>query len=109
MEIRQSRELPRRTTGDSWAPAEFDGVDAGCGCLPPEYSETCICDRLERIVRAHIGAALAPMTEAQRAWCVAEIRSIEGWSDYQLPVKDSVLARDVLSAWNDYVRDKGLR
>lgn len=83
---------------------------SSCVCLEPEFAGACVCDELERFLRAHASATFhpAPMTEAQRAWCFAEIRSIEGWSDYQMPVKDSVLASDVLSAWRHYAQDKGL-
>lgn len=82
----------------------------GCPCFGPEYPDCCVCGPTERVLRAHMHPQwnVEPLTEEQRAWCVAEIRSIEGWSDYQMPVKDSVLASDVLSAWRDYARDKGL-
>lgn len=82
----------------------------GCPCFGSEYADACVCDSLERFFRACASERWhpAPMTEHQRSWCFDEIRSIEGWSDYQLPVKDSVLASDVLSAWRDYARDKGL-
>ena len=69
-----------------------------------------MCSPVEKLLRAHRDENWHPpqFTEEQRPWCVSEIRSVEGWDDYQLPVKDSVLAGDVLSAWRDYARDKGL-
>lgn len=82
----------------------------GCVCFGAEHAGACICDNVEKYLRALTSQTwnAPPMTEEQRAWCVAEIRSIEGWSDYQVPIKDSVIASDVLSAWRDYARDKGV-
>lgn len=82
----------------------------GCPCFGTGYVGACVCDPIEKCLRAHTIQTWHPpaLTEEQRAWCLAEIRSVEGWSDYQLPVKDSVLASDVLSAWRDYARDKGV-
>lgn len=52
---------------------------------------------------------IAPMTQEQRAACLSEISSIEGYraEDYQNS-PDKELAAGVLSAWTDYARDKGL-
>jgi hypothetical protein len=49
------------------------------------------------------------MTPSQRAWCLDEIGSVEGYkrADFE-DYNDSDLARAVLHAWNDYCRDKGL-
>jgi hypothetical protein len=49
------------------------------------------------------------MTPEQRAWCLDEIGSIEGYNraDYEGET-DGNLARTVLSAWLDLCRDKGL-
>lgn len=106
-ELAASSREPSPATRDRWAPAEFDGIETDCSCLDPVFAASCACDRLERIVRAHSCGRLQPMSEQQRAWCFAEVRSIEGWSDYQMPVKDSCLASDVLSAWRTYAQDKG--
>jgi hypothetical protein len=49
------------------------------------------------------------MTMDQRAWCVAQIESVEGHkADGHEPLTDSDLASGVLEAWADFARDKGL-
>lgn len=76
----------------------------GCLCLAPLQSEMpCICSLTERALRdwAYNGHAL-PMTTAQRAWCVDQVRphgdaahaatSFDG-------EPDELLARAVLCAW----------
>ena len=73
-------------------------------CVCYDDGTLCVCPPTEKFLRSR-GAA---MTAEQRQWCVAEIRAVEGWSDYQPDGDDDALKRDVLSAWRDYARDKGL-
>lgn len=72
--------------------------------------EHCVCADMERAMRGWIrGDQIPPMTEAQRNCCLDEIGRVEGnvrAEHEHLP--DGQLARDVLSAWTDFARDKGL-
>lgn len=83
----------------------------GCVCFGAEYVGSCICNPTEMALRAWSSPSwkLAPMTPAQREWCLQEIDGVEGYkrADYE-PLTDAELARGVLDAWRDYCRDKGL-
>lgn len=76
-------------------------------CYAPEG---CVCGAQERGLRAIIaGNGTRPMTAEQRAWCVSEVASVEGFSEQDcVGLDDVALANLVLSAWLDYARDKGL-
>lgn len=92
----------RATPLDSIAPQT-------CLCYGPE-AEGCLCMDAERALRAYMGKhPMPPMTSEQRAYCLEEIGSVEGYerTDYEA-CTDEDLARGVLSAWVDYCRDKGL-
>jgi len=81
-----------------------------CGYYGPPGSFPCECAPSERALRAWSGGyAAAPMTVEQREWCLGEIGRVEGWtaSDHTADT-DADLARNVMSAWTDYCRDKGL-
>jgi hypothetical protein len=90
--------------------SEIPGVPTlvGCVCFGRQCPGACLCGKTEKALRAwsSVNGHLEPMTPEQRAWCLNEIRSVEGWDAYQMPASDADLARDVLSAWRDYVRDK---
>lgn len=74
------------------------GPDAdGCAC---GFTE-------ERVLRAVIGG-LRPMTPEERAWCSDQIASVEGHEAPPADWSDADVAREVLSAWVDYCRDKGM-
>jgi hypothetical protein len=62
----------------------------------------------ERSLRAVIAGTHRPMTPAERAWCSDQIASVEGHEAPPTDWSDADLAREVLSAWTDYCRDKGL-
>jgi hypothetical protein len=73
-------------------------VDGGCSCM-----------KEERILHAYSGGYgnLPPMTAEERAWCLDEIESVEGYmrQDYEAS-SDAGLARGVLCAWTNFCRDK---
>lgn len=49
------------------------------------------------------------MTPDQREWCLVEIESVEGFDRKQHEGSaDADLAREVLAAWLEYCRDKGM-
>lgn len=84
---------------DGW----LDADQAACGC---------VCSPDERLLRAYAEGRMpadCPMPPLARAWCLDEIRHVEGY-DWTKHVKDTDqdLARTVLAAWTDYARDKGL-
>lgn len=64
----------------------------------------------ERVLRVwSTKGSMSLMTPAQRAWCISEIASVEGYeAEDWLRLSDAELARGVLDAWRDYARDKGL-
>lgn len=79
-------------------------------CCTPGREHHCVCPDMERALRAWKGGDDMPsMTQEQRAACLDEIEQVEGWrrSDHE-HLSDKDLASDVLSAWLDYCRDKGL-
>jgi hypothetical protein len=78
-----------------------DGEDGAAGC---------ICSAGERALRAwNDKRHSAPMTVEQREWCLQQIGRVEGYDrkDHETD-PDPVLAGNVLSAWADFCRDKGL-
>ena len=89
--------------------------EAACRCLGPADLDEfgCLCTDAERACRAWARDGLVPpMTEEQRGWAVAEIRSMgdvvqqpesfDGWSD-------AALADAVLCAWLDYAEEMARR
>jgi hypothetical protein len=90
--------------------AEMPGVPDAPSCGWCESGGPCACTPSERALHAWLHRKLVkPMTPEQRAWCLDEIGSIEGYNraDYEGET-DGNLARTVLSAWLDLCRDKGL-
>lgn len=79
-------------------------------CCWPDAPYGCQCGPSERALRGWIsGAVTAPMTDAQRNYCLSEIASVEGYTRAEFEASsDADLARGVLQAWTDYCRDKGL-
>lgn len=81
-------------------------------CIPEEVAcaADCMCGRDERALRAYVdGKIVVPMTDSQRAFCLNEIGTVEGYDAKEHRGDSDVeLARTVLSAWTDYCRDKGL-
>ena len=70
----------------------------------------CVCDPTERALRAWgWGIYDVPMTSEQREWALNEIGQVEGYNraDHEGD-DDRMLARNVMSAWADFCRDKGL-
>lgn len=90
---------------------------AHCHCYPEQEREAnargtthCVCGESEKALRGWLNERIpTPMTAEQREWCLREIDSVEGFDrkDYY-GTSDAVLAAGVLSAWQDYCRDKGL-
>ncbi|MFC4172668.1 hypothetical protein ACFOYU_11445 [Microvirga sp. GCM10011540] len=82
----------------------------GCICFPGDAM--CACPDHEQVLRAYAYVeepSLPPMNMDQRAWCIAQIESVEGHSaDGHEPPTDRDLASRVLEAWADFARDKGL-
>ena len=80
--------------------------DVPCQCVghPIATAEGCICGPVERFLRAG-----GPFTAAQREWCAGEIEAIEGHTRPDLQsIRDADLGNEVLDAWQDFCRDKGL-
>jgi hypothetical protein len=93
-------------------PGPIPNVACQCaGSIWVPTAEDCVCGVSEATLRAwmHGVAGLPPMTEAQRAWALDEISSVEGYSrEYYENSSDDDVARGVLDAWTDFCRDKGL-
>ena len=87
-------------------PAHVSLPDCVCGL------RTCLCPEDERVLRAYAYSdrhCLPAMSAELRAWCSREIVSVEGWTaEGHDTMSDRNLARDVLEAWMDFCRDKGL-
>lgn len=84
--------------------------DAPCVCFADGWP--CICPRSERALR-NISNHCWPhgeMTAAQREWCIEEIlNSREGGKREDVhELTDRDLAHDVIIAWQQYCRDKGM-
>ena len=77
----------------------------GCLCHDGLY-QPCICGPDEVALR-YVMAKGCTLNPDERAWCLREIRRIEGWGDYVSHDDDAQLARDVLNAWTDLCFDKG--
>lgn len=78
-----------------------------CQCFDESEGVGCMCAPAERGLRSVI-AAKGGLTPAQREWCCQEIESIEGHTRPPADWSDESVAREVLSAWTDYCRDKGM-
>jgi hypothetical protein len=92
--------------------AEMDALFAGifAPCCSGDDGSGCICNLAERVLRAYAaGQTLPVMSTEQRNFCLEQIDETEGYerADYEQST-DKELAAGVLSAWLDYVRDKGL-
>lgn len=85
--------------------SKIEWPSVGC-CANGDHE--CICGPDERAIRAAIRGEIT-LTEAQREYCLAEIGQVEGY-DRAKHVRDTdvQLARNVLGAWTDFARDKGL-
>lgn len=79
-------------------------------CCAPNYPMGCVCTSAERAIRAwKEGRMTEPMTIEQRAWCLSQIASVEGYNAANYSdASDVNLAEGTLDAWLDYCRDKGL-
>lgn len=78
-------------------------------CATCEFSDNCVGE--EAALRHFIYQLpeTPAMSQEQRDWCLAEISCVEGWdSRYHVEEDDASLAKNVLYAWADYTRDKGL-
>lgn len=90
---------PRESINWPIAPCCSPG-NGGCACAP-----------MERALRAWSGGyeGIPAMTAEQRNACLDEIGQVEGWiRSEHADLSDGDLARNVLSAWMDFCRDKGL-
>jgi hypothetical protein len=88
----------------------FTGPEAPCclGQIPGESEDCPGCPKEERALRAIIAGQYRPMTGAERDYCKREIAAVEGYSEADAEGSDADVARTVLSAWQDYCRDKGM-
>lgn len=82
-------------------------------CMPEELfcSTDCCCGSTERVLHAYQDQRpdLPLMTVEQRLWCVDQIRQVEGRVAIEYAdLPDALLAGEVLVAWTDYCKDKGL-
>jgi hypothetical protein len=87
------------------------GKNLPCVCLYKRYAHECFCPDGETALRYYEGTYrdMPQMTMDQRAWCVAQIESVEGHkADGHEFLSDAGLAGMVLTAWADYALDKGL-
>lgn len=77
-------------------------------CCMTYSDDACVCGTEERYLR-EVCAGEGGLTAPQREWCLSEIGRVEGWDRAEHETdSDKELARNVLSAWTDYARDKGL-
>jgi hypothetical protein len=105
-------------------PTPFDNLQIGCVCgmeyaqldaeidgwLIPGMRSWCVCSPEEKALRAwaYHGRTEA-MTAEQRAWCLGQIRQVEGYASADhVGDSDAALAKVVLGAWRDYARDIGV-
>jgi hypothetical protein len=91
----------------------IDWPQVSCVCWPkndPEYGICCVCDDMERSCRAWSAHMDIPaMTPEQRNACTQEIRRVEGFDQIDTSsMSDAELGKEVLVAWPEYARDKGL-
>lgn len=79
----------------------------GCQCGFKDY---CICSPAERALRAWAYNDYKEiMNQEQRNWCLGQINKVEGYDALSCAgLSDKWLAWEVLRAWTDYCRDKGL-
>lgn len=82
-----------------------------CEFYGPEDERGCRCHAVERALRAWFqGRHREPMTEEQRDWCLAEIRSIDPVSaPHFVDEEDQRLAGAVLVAWVGWLEENGYR
>jgi len=89
-----------------------------CYCYS-DQPDGCVCSDCERALphyhRRQKGKRLdlPPMPSAQRAWCLSEVRSVEGMGAEAQELEregteDRWFACYVIDAWVEYCRDKGL-
>lgn len=82
-----------------------------CICLSQEdhgeHGSGCMCLAPERHLR-HVMAGKATLSAEQREWCCQEIENVEGHSRPPADWSDADVSHEVLNAWTDYCRDKGL-
>ncbi len=93
----------------------FDPYSVPCGCMGPLDEDCCPCADAqgvgagaERVLRhiVHVGGKL---TDRQREWCMSEINKVEGHCSADVvQADDATVAAEVLCAWLDYCRDKGM-
>lgn len=89
----------------------FPEVPCSCLCEEDQRDGGCMCQNAERALRQiAAGNATKPMNHEQRAWCIREVVAVEGYSesDANENTPDCELAHNVLCAWVDYCRDKGM-
>jgi hypothetical protein len=81
-----------------------------CSCFDPGQGWACMCEPSEKALRWFSTKPSADlMTAEQRAWCRAQLASVEGHrADECNGSDDATLARSVIFAWRDYCRDKGM-
>ena len=86
----------------------FEDIEWVCCGGPENPPETCMCNRIEMVVRRYIdGGDIRPMTNEEREFMIDEAdRFGEGYySQKELVVmNDQDLAASVLNAWNLYAQ-----
>lgn len=88
----------------------FDNLGRSLECLC-RIEGDCVCLPSEKALRLFAqGQHRVAMTDPQREWSVEEAGSVEGYDRLLLEgLDDRCLAAVVLTAWAEYVADKGLR
>lgn len=106
---------PRIGTSNAAPPAALTMPGAAaipCLCIRTPAAAGCACDTDERALRAWAyNGHTVPMTAEQKAWCADQVRRCSDATDQPDSFDDHTdeqLARAVLSAWQDFARDKGL-
>lgn len=105
-QLRGRSDVPPR-----WAPLPDPPELPTCGKGP--VCLRCGCGPGEKALRAWANGANPPslpppMTEAQRGWCLAELRRLQRYDPGEADPEatDGELARRVLIGWQAYARDK---
>ena len=91
---------------------DLSSLDPG-GCPCYQDPTWCVCTATERVLRLYASTTphtLPPLTEDQRAACVAEIVQFSEGArrENHAGDTDQVLCKSVLFAYQEYCRDKGL-
>lgn len=91
----------------------FDEIGSTLPCKCFNDRRSCLCQDGERALHHYAAKnTLPPMTPEQRAWCLAEVRSVEGMDSETRELEDgaddNTYAHYTLRAWIEYCRDKGL-